>query len=207
MTRNSRRWSRALPVAAGAVVLAVALTGCDGKKGGDHKSDAGSGGSGGSGGTDEKKTSFQLGEASPTQTNDGAKAKGKWTVTPTKAETGTEKELAASGLDREDEKPEVPVFVWSTLRHQGGDPMTVRDMKTDINVKTDGGKRVGELIVLMGDAKWRDDCPAVDAEKKLKKGDVEKVCTVYLVPKGQKAAAVELSQGFHSPPLEWPVKN
>lgn len=197
----TRRWTRALPVAAGALALAVALTGCEGGKKSDDKSASGSGGS------DEKKTSFELGESSPTQTNDGAKAEGKWTVTPTKAETGTAKELADSGLDRKSEGPEVPIFVWSTLRHQGGDPMTVREMKTDINVKSDSGARVGELIVLMGDAKWRDDCPASDGEKKLKKGNVEKVCTVYLVPKGQKVAAVEVSQGFQSPPLEWPVKN
>ncbi|MFE9394288.1 hypothetical protein [Streptomyces flavidovirens] len=34
-----------------------------------------------------------------------------------------------------------------------------------------------------------------------------KIRTVFLIPHGQKAAAVDLTHGFHSEPLEWPVSN
>ncbi|WP_326689302.1 hypothetical protein OIE63_20475 [Streptomyces sp. NBC_01795] len=197
-----RRWSRAVPAVVGAVVLTVALTGCNGsgksgEKGGDKS---------GSSSSSEDKTTFKLGEASPTQTNDGAKAKGKWTVTPTKVETGTVEDMENSGLEKDKKDgPQVPVFVSSTLKHQSGDPMEIGDMNDDLIVKTDKDKRTRELIVLMGDAKWKN-CPTTDTEKKLKPGDQEKICGVFLVPEGQKPAAVELSRGFNSPPLEWPVK-
>jgi hypothetical protein len=199
-----RRWSRAVPAVVGAVVLTVAVTGCSGSgKSGKKSSDKS-----GSSSNSEGKTTFKLGEASPTQTNDGAKssAKAKWTVTPTKVETGTAEDIKNSGLEKDkDDGPQVPVFVSSTLKHQSGAPMKIVDMKEDLVVKTDKGKRTRELIVLMGDAKWKN-CPNVDTEKKLNPGDQEKICGAFLVPEGQKAAAVELSRGFNSPPLEWPVK-
>lgn len=33
------------------------------------------------------------------------------------------------------------------------------------------------------------------------------VCTAFLIPANQKAAAVELTRGCYKEPLEWPVKN
>ncbi|NEC69865.1 hypothetical protein [Streptomyces sp. SID9727] len=41
--------------------------------------------------------------------------------------------------------------------------------------------------------------------KKPRTGRSEKICQAFLIPEGQKAAAVRLSQGFTREPLEWPV--
>ncbi|WP_331731915.1 hypothetical protein OG613_49215 (plasmid) [Streptomyces sp. NBC_00015] len=59
--------------------------------------------------------------------------------------------------------------------------------------------------MLLGQAKWPD-CPPFDTDKKLSAGQSEQICTAFLIPAGQKAAAVELTQGFYKEPLEWPVR-
>ncbi|POX36224.1 hypothetical protein C3486_34730 [Streptomyces sp. Ru73] len=203
-----RAFTRAVPAAAGVLALAVALTGCNGsgsgKKGhgsGSHASDSGSDAS-------DAKKSYRLGEASPPQESSMQDSKGStYTVTPTKVQTGTKADMANSGLEKEkDEKPKVPVYVWSTLTHKSGKAMEVGDMDDDLIVKTDKGERTKALIVLMGEAKWPN-CPAFDRSKKLNAGQSEKICTAFLIPEGQKAAAVELGQGFYKEPLEWPVKD
>ncbi|MEU2247966.1 hypothetical protein [Streptomyces sp. NPDC019224] len=74
----------------------------------------------------------------------------------------------------------------------------------DLIVKTDKGERTKALIVIMGEAKWPN-CPAPDTRKKLSAGQSEKICKAFLIPEGQKAAAVQLSRGFTKEPLEWPV--
>ncbi|MCX5341304.1 hypothetical protein [Streptomyces atratus] len=196
-----RTWNRAVPAAVGALALAVVLTGC-------NDSDSGKGGHSSSSSSSEDKTTYRLGEASPPQESTMQKSKGsKFTVTPTKVQTGTKADMDNSGLEKDkDEAPKVPVYVWSTLTHKSGKPMEVGDMDDDLVVKTDKGERTKALIVIMGDAKWPN-CPAPDTGKKVSPGQSEKICTAFLVPEGQKAAAVELSQGFYNDPLEWPVKN
>ncbi|NSC22659.1 hypothetical protein FM076_16360 [Streptomyces albus subsp. chlorinus] len=201
-----RTWTRAVPVTAGALVLALALTGCNssGKKG--HKSDSdsssSSSSSGGSGSAKEK-TTYRLGQASPVQKGDSEGAKGSFTVTPTKVQTGTKADMANSGLEKDkDEGPKIPVYVWSTITHKSGEPMKVGDMDDDLQVKTDKGQRTKALIVLMGEAKWPN-CPSFDRDEKLKAGQSKKICTAFLVPEGQKATAVELSRGFYKKPLQW----
>jgi len=201
-----RTWTRAVPVVAGAMVLAVAVTGCKSSGGkrhssGSHSSDSGSDSSGG------KKT-FALGESSPVQKSDEQSSKGaKYTVTPTKVQTGTKADMDNSGLKKDkDDGPQIPVYVWSTLTHKSGKTMELGDMDDDLVVKTDKGKRTKALIVIMGEAKWPN-CPAPDTSKKVSAGQSEKICTAFLIPEGQKASAVELSQGFYKDPLEWPVKN
>ncbi|MGP3991023.1 hypothetical protein [Streptomyces sp. 3N207] len=204
-----RTWTRAVPAVAGALVLAMAVTGCDiggGKKSrgsGSHSSDSDSD-SGSSGG---KKT-FALGESSPVQTSDQTSSKGaKYTVTPTKVQTGTKADMENSGLKKDKEDgPQIPVYVWSTVTHKSGKTMELGDMDDDLVVKTDKGKRTKALIVLMGAAKWPN-CPATETSKKVQAGASEKICSAFLVPEGQKATAVELSRGFYKDPLEWPVKN
>ncbi|MGX1885527.1 hypothetical protein [Streptomyces sp. NPDC055287] len=202
-----RTWTRSVPAAMGALALALALTGCNdlgsGKRGGSGSQSSGSG-SDASGG----KKKFRLGEASPEQESSMQKSKdGKYTVTPTKVQMGTTADMDNSGLEKDKKDgPQVPVYVWSTLTHKSGTAMEVGDMDDDLVVKTDGGWRTRALLVLMGDAKWPN-CPAPDTEKKLSVGQSEKICTAFLVPEGQKAAAVELTQGFHGEPLEWPVTN
>ncbi|MGI5350119.1 hypothetical protein ACQEU8_18330 [Streptomyces sp. CA-250714] len=209
-----RTWTRAVPAVAGALVLAMAVTGCDiggGKKSrgsGSDSSDSGSGSSSGSDSSGGGKKTFALGQSSPVQTSDQTASKGaKYTVTPTKVQTGTKADMDNSGLKKDKEDgPQIPVYVWSTLSHKSGKTMEIGDMDDDLVVKTDKGKRTKALIVLMGQAKWPN-CPATETTKKLSAGDSEKVCTAFLIPEGQKAAAVELSQGFYKDPLEWPVKN
>lgn len=201
-----RTWTRAVPVTAGALVLALALTGCNSGKGHhkssskDHSSSSSSGGSG----STEEKTSYRLGETSPDQTSDEQSSKGaKYTVTPTKVQTGTKADMDGSGLEKDkDEGPKIPVYVWSTLSHKSGKPMELGDMDDDLVVKTDKGDRTRALIVLMGDAKWPN-CPATDTDKKLSPGQSTKICTAFLVPEGQRAKAVELSRGFTKEPLSW----
>ncbi|WP_246102570.1 hypothetical protein [Streptomyces piniterrae] len=182
----------------GAVALAVALTGC-----GNLGPGKGSGSP-----SPETKTAYQLGEASPPQKSHMQKtANSTFTVTPTKVQTGTKADMDNSGLEKKKgEKPTIPVYVWSTLTHKSGQALDINDMDSDLIVRTNGGQRTRALIVIMGDAKWPN-CPAPDSEKKLSAGQSEKICTAFLIPEGQKAAAVELSQGFQAAPLEWPVKN
>ncbi|MFE3899931.1 hypothetical protein ACFXPY_06065 [Streptomyces sp. NPDC059153] len=196
-----RTWNRAVPAAVGALALAVVLTGC-------NDSDSGKGGLDSGSSSSEDRTTYRLGEASPPQESTMQKSKGsKFTVTPTKVQTGTKADMDNSGLDKDkDEAPKVPVYVWSTLTHKSGKPMEVGDMDDDLVVKTDKGERTKALIVIMGDAKWPN-CPAPDTGKKVSPGQSEKICTAFLIPEGQKAAAVQLSQGFYKDPLEWPVKN
>ncbi|MFD5787644.1 hypothetical protein ACFWH1_13645 [Streptomyces sp. NPDC127037] len=189
-----RTWTRAVPAAMGALVLAAVLTGCNGSDSDDKK---------GSGGSDDR-TSYRLGEASPPQESTMQKSKGAtYTVTPTKVRTGTTADMDNSGLDKEKgEAPKIPVYVWATVTHKSGKAMEVGDMDDDLVVKTDKGERTKALIVIMGEAKWPD-CPAPDSEKKLSAGQSEKICKAFLIPEGQKAAAVQLSQGFTAEPLEW----
>ncbi|MFF8284478.1 hypothetical protein ACF1DY_04520 [Streptomyces albus] len=206
-----RTWTRAVPVTAGALVLALAVTGCNsdtGKKGHGKSDTSSSSSGGGSDSSSEDKTSYRLGEASPVQKSDEAKSKGAtFTVTPTKVQTGTKADMDNSGLEKDkDDKPKIPVYVWSTLTHKSGKPMEIGDMDDDLVVKTDKGTRTRALIVLLGEAKWPN-CPAPDTSKELNPGQSEKICTAFLVPEGEKAAAVELSRGFYKKPLEWPVKN
>ncbi|WP_328890557.1 hypothetical protein [Streptomyces sp. NBC_00316] len=196
-----RTWNRAVPVAVGTLVLALALTGCN---------DSGSGTGGQSSGSDSSngKTSYRLGESSPPQESTMQKSKGStFTVTPTKVETGTTADMDKSGLEKDkDEASKVPVYVWATLTHKSGKAMEVGDMDDDLIVKTNKGERTRALIVLMGEAKWPN-CPAPDTGKNLSAGQSEKICKAFLIPEGQRAAAVELSRGFNAAPLEWPVKN
>ncbi|MGW1894429.1 hypothetical protein ACWCP6_29935 [Streptomyces sp. NPDC002004] len=204
-----RTRTQAVSAAVGVLALAVAVTGCNhsgsGKKSrhhyGSHSSRSGSSAS------DGRKT-FRLGESSPEQVSTEQRSKGaKYTVTPTKVETGTKADMDHSGLEKDkNESPKIPVYVWSTLTHKSGKAMTVGDMDDDLVVKTDKGQRTRALIVLMGEAKWPN-CPASDSSKKLTPGQSEKICTAFLIPEGQKAAAVDLMQGFYKEPLEWPVKN
>ncbi|MDQ0945969.1 hypothetical protein [Streptomyces sp. V1I1] len=203
-----RTWTRAIPAAAGVLALGLALTGCNDS--GSGKSRAGSGShasDSGSDASDGKKT-FRLGEASPEKESDMQASSGaKYTVTPTKVQTGTKADMDNSGLKKDKEDgPQIPVYVWSTLTHTSGKAMEVGDMDDDLVVKTVNGQRTRALIVLMGEAKWPN-CPAPDTDKQLSVGQSEKICTAFLIPEGQKAAAVELTQGFYKEPLEWPVTN
>lgn len=194
-------WTRAVPAAVGAVALAVALTGCGNWGSGKGRHSSGSH-------SPDTKTTYRLGEASPPQNSTMKKtANSMFTVTPTKAQTGTKSDMDNSGLDKDKgESPKIPVYVWATLTHKSGKAMEIGDMDGNLIVRTDKGQRTRALIVIMGDAKWPN-CPAPDARKKLSAGQSEKICTAFLIPEGQKVAAVELSQGFHAAPLEWPVKN
>jgi hypothetical protein len=195
-----RTRTRVMPAAVGVLTVAVALTGCK---------DSGSESRGGSGSpTTDSKTIYRLSEASPLQESTMQKSKGAtWTVTPTKVQTGTKAEVDNSGvqLDKSDGL-QVPVYVWATLTHKSGKSMAVGDMDDDLVVATDKGQRAKALIVLMGQAKWPN-CPASDTEKQLSAGQSEKICNVFLVPEGQKASAVELTQGYYNDPLKWPIKN
>ncbi|MFG2681341.1 hypothetical protein [Streptomyces sp. NPDC048392] len=200
-----RMWTRAVPAAMGTLALAVALSGCGGSASGK---DSGSTGAKASGDKADTKTSYRLGEASPPQESTMQVSSGAtYTVTPTKVRMGTQADMKNSGvqLDKSD-GPQVPVYVSATLTHKSGKAMTVGDMDDDLVVATDKGQRTKALIVLMGQAKWPS-CPASDTEKQLSGGQSEKICSVFLVPEGQKASAVELTQGYYNDPLKWPVKN
>ncbi|MEU5958241.1 hypothetical protein [Streptomyces sp. NPDC047525] len=203
-------WTRAVPVAVGALVAAVALTGCsdsgsekseDKGSSGSHSDDSGSQAS-------QDKTAFRLGEASPEQKSDiKASAGAQYTVTPTKVATGTKADMDKSGLEQDKEDgPQVPVYVWSTLSHDSGKTMELGDMDDDLVVRTDADTRTRALIVLGGGAKWPN-CPAPDTSKTVSAGQSEKICSAFLIPEGEKAAAVELNRGYSKEPLEWPVKN
>lgn len=196
-----RTWTRAVPAAMGALVLAAVLSGCN-----DTDSGKGGGKAGSHASEDKDRTAYRLGEASPPQESAEEKSKGStFTVTPTKVETGTTADMAKSGLDRDkDDSPKIPVYVWATVTHKSGKAMEVGDMDDDLVVKTDKGERTKALIVIMGEAKWPN-CPAPDTGKELNAGQSEKICKAFLIPEGQKAAAVQLSRGFYKEPLEWPA--
>lgn len=203
-----RTWTRAVPAAMGALALAWALTGCNDP--GSEKSRGNSSPSSpdsDSAASNEKKT-FRLGETGPEQESHMQKsADAKYTVTPTKVQTGTKADMDNSGLEKDKESgPQVPVYVWSTLTHKSGTAMEVGDMDDDLVVKTDKGQRTRALLVLMGGATWPN-CPEPETDKKLSAGQSEKICTAFLIPEGQKAVAVELTQGYYKEPLEWPVDN
>ncbi|MFD5422036.1 hypothetical protein ACFWJT_28945 [Streptomyces sp. NPDC127069] len=93
--------------------------------------------------------------------------------------------------------PQIPVFVWSTLTHKSGTPMELGDMDNDIMIRTESGLRTRS-------AKWAD-CPPVQSTKTLGPGQSEKVCTAFLIPAGQKPAAVELFRGYNAEPAQWPL--
>lgn len=197
-----RTWTRAVPAALGALALAFALVGCNGTDSG--KSGRGSGSDSGS---SEEKTTYRLGEASPPKKSTMQATKDStFTVTPTKVVTGTAADMEKSGLDlAELPGPKVPVHVWTTLTHKSGGIMKVGDMDDDLIVRTDRDDRTKALFVLMGGVTWPD-CPEPDTEKQLNEGQSAEICTTFLITRGEKAAAVELAQGFYKDPLEWPVK-
>ena len=210
-----RTWTRAVPVAAGALALALALAGCNdpsagngGGKGGEGSNSASPepGSSSSEPDASDSRTTFRLGEESPEQESSTKESAGAmYTVTPTKVQTGTAADMANSGLKKDsDEDPQIPVYVWSTLTHKSGKTMKLGTMDDDLIVRTDKGHRTRPLIVLLGSAKWPD-CPATDRDKQMNPGQSEKICTAFLIPEGQKADAVELSRGFTKEPLEWPV--
>ncbi|MFD7130845.1 hypothetical protein [Streptomyces sp. NPDC059894] len=201
-----RTWTRAVPATLGALVLAVVLTGCDDS--GSKKTQGGSGDRAEGETGSDSRTTYRLGEASPPQESTMRASKGAtYTVTPTKVQTGTEADVDASGLQLDaSDGAQVPVYVWTTITHRSGKAMAVGDMDDDLIVKTDKDERTRALLVLLGEAQWPN-CPAPDTEKELSAGQSEDVCSVFLVPAGQQAAAVELSQGYYADPLEWPVTN
>ncbi|MFC7840415.1 hypothetical protein [Streptomyces sp. NPDC057382] len=189
-------------LAATVAALALTLTACGG---GGESADGTSRPGKGKSESAKAGATFRLGESSPIQESTAQKYKGStYTLTPTKVETGTKADMAASGLKKDkDDEPQVPVYVWTTLKHVSGKPMESGDMDDDLIVRTDKGKRTRALIVLLGEAKWPD-CPAPQ-DKTLSPGQSQKICKAFLIPAGQKASAVELFQGFYKKPLEWPV--
>ncbi|MEU7565421.1 hypothetical protein [Streptomyces fradiae] len=204
-------WTRAV-AAAGALAVVLTAAGCDGgsskadgKGGGSSASGSASGSGGGSGGEDEK-TTYRLGEESPEVESDMQASKdARYTLTPLRVKTGTKADMDGSGLKKDDKDgPKVPVYVWAKVTHKSGTPMEVGDMDGDLAVRTDKGTRTRALIVLLGEAKWPD-CPAPDTEKKLAPGQSAEICKAFLVPEGEKAAAVEVTRGFYKKPLEWPA--
>ncbi|MGW3009502.1 hypothetical protein ACWC9R_11780 [Streptomyces sp. NPDC001219] len=150
-----------------------------------------------------EKTRFRLGEASPPQES-AEYADAKFTVTPTKVLTGTKKDVARSGLEKD--QGGLPVYVWSTVTQKTGKAMEVGAIEGELIVKTNMEERTRSLFVLMGDATWPN-CPTTDLTKKLIPGQPAKICTAFLITEGQKAAAVEFSRGYGTAPLEWPVKD
>lgn len=191
-----------LTVLAIGITTAITLTACgassDTGASRDHKSSA----------PTKQSSTFRLGDASPVQESQMQNSRGAtYTVTPTKVVTGTKADFENSGLEQDKEDgPQVPVYVWSTLTHKSGKPMALGDMDDDAVVRTDAGQRTRALIVLLGQAKWPN-CPAFDSDKKLVAGQSQRICSAFLIPQGQKAAAVELTQGFYKKPLEWAVKS
>ncbi|MFJ4623642.1 hypothetical protein [Streptomyces sp. NPDC088812] len=179
---------------AGALVLVTGLAGCTGV--GSGSSDAQP-----SGGASTSRTTLRLGEASPVQESVASASKGaRYTVAVTQVQTGTEADMDNSGLEQDaTDQPTIPVYVRATLSHKGGKAMRIGDMTTDLMIN-----RTRALIVIMGRATWPD-CPLFDTEKKLSAGQSEKVCQVFLIPAGEKPAAVELWQGYYNDPLRWLV--
>ncbi|MFD4238822.1 hypothetical protein [Streptomyces sp. NPDC058542] len=137
----------------------------------------------------------------------GARPGDTYTVTPTRVETGTVADMAASGLDQDDlSGRKIPVYVWTTLTNHGDKPMRVREMAGDLVIRTEQGDRTKALLVMFGEAQWPN-CPEPEPEKKVNQGEPEKICTTFLITREEKPAALELTQGWHSDPLEWPLKN
>ncbi|MFF8195113.1 hypothetical protein ACF05L_30590 [Streptomyces bobili] len=191
-----RTWTtRAVPAVVGALTLAAALTGCN-----DSATDKTKGTS--------TKTVYRLGEASPPQNSSMTRSKDStFTVTPIKVETGTKADVENSGLKLDaSDGAQVPVYVTVKYSHESGKAMPLGDMDDDLVVKTSGNQRTKALLVLLGQATWPN-CPAPDTQKQLGAGQSETVCTAFLIPASQTPAAVELTQGYYNPPLEWPVKN
>ncbi|WP_412075670.1 hypothetical protein ACLF6K_07170 [Streptomyces xanthophaeus] len=197
-----RTWTRAAWAAISGVTLTVALTGCSGVELGKGWGDSSSSPSPSA----IAKKTFRLGEASPEKESGMLRsADAKYTVTPTRVETGTKADMEGSGLQNDDKDgAQIPVYVWSTLTHKSGTAMEIGDMDNDLVIKTDTGHRTGPLFVFMGSAKWPN-CPETDDSKQLSAGQSEKVCTAFLIPEGRTAAAVEVTRGFHAEPLRWPV--
>src|SRR5258707_496330 len=84
---DMRMWTRAVPAAVGALALAVALTGC-------NDSDSGKDGESSGSSSSDGKATYRLGEASPPQESTMQKSKdSKFTVTPTKVQTGTKADM------------------------------------------------------------------------------------------------------------------
>ncbi|GLV87486.1 hypothetical protein Slala03_71750 [Streptomyces lavendulae subsp. lavendulae] len=196
---SMRTWPRTVSAMVGAVTAAALVTGCNGlpaKSAGPASPPARPG---------AKKT-FRMGEESWLQESQKTDSKdAKYTVTPQEVRTGTQTDLDNSGLEKDDKDgPQVPVFVRSTLTHKSGTPMKLGDMDGDLMIRTESGLRTRALIVLMGRAKWND-CPSTPSEKTLAPGQSEKICTAFLIPAGQKPAAVELFRGFNAEPWEWPL--
>ncbi|MFI6288464.1 hypothetical protein ACIBCM_27585 [Streptomyces sp. NPDC051018] len=192
-----RRWIRAVPAVVGVVALAAGVTGCtdkSGEKKGKARASAPA----------EEKTAYRLGEASPPQESTQTASDGAmFTVTPTRVATGTKTDMDNSGLQKDEKNgPQIPVFVWTTLTHKSGPAMEVDDMDDDLVVRTAAGMRTKALLVMFGKAEWRN-CPDAADGKKLSAGQSAQICTAFLVPEGQTAAAVELTQGWHKKPLEW----
>jgi hypothetical protein len=194
-----RTWIRGVPTAVGAVALAVVLAGCNGYESLTGGSDKGTADS-----ADAERTTYKLGEASPPQESTMVASKGStFTVTPTEVRTGTKADMDNSGL-KQDDGPEIPVYVSVTLTHKSGKAMAVGDMDDDLVLRASNGQRTRALLVILGQATWPD-CPAVDTEKQLSAGESADLCVAFLVAEGVKPAAVELTQGFYKEPLEWPV--
>jgi hypothetical protein len=183
-----------------AITLTACSTGSDTGAAGHNKS------SSSTTSADQEKSTFRLGEASPVQESQMRASRGAaYTVTPTKVVTGTKDDFDHSGLEQDKEDgAQVPVYVWVTLTHKSGKPMALSDMDDDLVVRTDSGQRTRALIVLLGQAKWPS-CPPFDSDTKLAAGQSKSLCTAFLIPQTQKAAAVELTQGFYNKPLQWPV--
>ncbi|MEU8433841.1 hypothetical protein AB0F18_13120 [Streptomyces sp. NPDC029216] len=183
------------------MTVASVLTGCNGLPQGKASTSPAAK----AGGAAAKKT-FRLGEAGPLQESQKLNSQdARFTVTPLEVHTGTDADMQNSGLQKDDKDgPQIPVFVWSTLTHKSGTPMELGDMDNDLMIRTDSGLRMRALIVMMGSAKWAN-CPPTQSTKTLGPGQSEKVCTAFLIPAGQKPAAVELFRGYHAEPAEWPV--
>ncbi|CAL9453233.1 hypothetical protein SUDANB1_02481 [Streptomyces sp. enrichment culture] len=201
-----RTWTtRAVPAAVGVLALTAALTGCNDSATGKAKSN---GTPEADGKAADARTVYRLGEASPPQESGMTRSKGStFTVTPVKVETGTKADVEKSGvkLDKSD-GPQVPVYVTVRYAHESGKAMPLGDMDDDLVVRTSANQRTKALLVILGQATWPN-CPAPDTEKQLGAGQSETVCTAFLIPASQTPAAVELTQGYYKPPLEWPVKN
>lgn len=196
-----RTSTRAVPAAVGVLALTVVVAGCNGADSEEGRPSSASS-------TAQEQNTYRLGQASPAQKSSMQDSAGAtYAVTPTKVVTGTAADVDNSGLEKDaSDGPQVPVYVWSTLTHKSGKAMRLGDMDDDLVVKTSGGQRTRALIVLLGQAKWPD-CPPFDTDKKLSAGQSEQICTAFLIPAGQKASAVELTQGFYKEPLEWPVRS
>ncbi|MFJ8210291.1 hypothetical protein [Streptomyces sp. NPDC096033] len=197
-----RTWKRAALAATGAVAAVAVLAGCNGLgpgKAGGAPSERAGGGAG-------VKKAYRLGEAGPLHESPKLNSQdARFTVAPLEVRTGTETDMQNSGLQKDDKDgPQIPVFVWSTLTHKSGTPMELGDMDNDIMIRTESGLRTRALIVMMGSAKWAD-CPPVQSTKTLGPGQSEKVCTAFLIPAGQKPAAVELFRGYNAEPAQWPL--